>query len=122
VRRHFVKPAVPDGECGPCPVFALYPGIRLTAEEKSWKNLSLGKKLLYPSSIQRLDVRMRLEKKKVRIMSQIKGFSARNGITAALIINRDDELVNTNSQRKPLNNTYNNSYLFMMYVHHFRTL
>ena len=27
-------------ECGPCPVFALYPGIHLKTEEKSRKNLS----------------------------------------------------------------------------------
>jgi hypothetical protein len=42
VLRHFAEAAVPEGECGPCPVFALYPGIRLTTEEKSRKNLSKG--------------------------------------------------------------------------------
>ena len=40
VGKHFGETAVPEGKCGPCPVFALYPGIRLTAEEKSWKTLS----------------------------------------------------------------------------------
>ena len=33
---------MPEGECGPCPVFEFYPGIRLTTEEKSRKNLSQG--------------------------------------------------------------------------------
>ena len=40
VGRHFGEATLAEGECGPCPVFALYPGIRLTIEEKSPKNLS----------------------------------------------------------------------------------
>ena len=35
--RHFGEAAVSEGECGPCPVIALYPGIRLITEEKSRK-------------------------------------------------------------------------------------
>jgi len=39
-------------ECGPCPVFAsFYPGICLTTEEKSRKNLSEGKKNLSQSTV-----------------------------------------------------------------------
>jgi hypothetical protein len=33
---------VGGGACGPCPVFALYPSIHLTTEEKSRKDLSRG--------------------------------------------------------------------------------
>ena len=40
--RHFGEAAVPEAECGPCPVFALYPGIRLATEEKSRKTLRQG--------------------------------------------------------------------------------
>ena len=41
VGRHFGEATVPEGECGPCPVFAsLYRDIRLTTEEKSRKNIS----------------------------------------------------------------------------------
>jgi hypothetical protein len=40
--RHFGEAAVSEAECGPCPVFALYPGIRLATEEKSRKTLSQG--------------------------------------------------------------------------------
>ena len=43
VGRHFGEVAVPEGECGPFPVFALYPGIHLTTEEKSRINLSQGR-------------------------------------------------------------------------------
>jgi hypothetical protein len=35
--RQFGESAVPEGECGPCSVFALYLNIRLTAEEESRK-------------------------------------------------------------------------------------
>ena len=42
VGRHCSEAAVPEGECGPCPVFALYPGIRLATEEESRKSLSQG--------------------------------------------------------------------------------
>jgi hypothetical protein len=40
--RHFREGVVPDRECGPCPVFALYLRTRLTAEEKSGKSISQG--------------------------------------------------------------------------------
>jgi hypothetical protein len=40
VHRHFGAAAVLEGECGPCSVFALYPGISLTPEENSRKRLS----------------------------------------------------------------------------------
>jgi hypothetical protein len=42
VGRHFGEAAVAEGEFRPCPVFELYPGIRLTTEEKSRKTLSQG--------------------------------------------------------------------------------
>jgi hypothetical protein len=42
VGRHFGEATVPEGECGPCPVYAFYPGIRITTEEKSRENLSQG--------------------------------------------------------------------------------
>lgn len=37
---HFHKATVTEQECQPCLVFALHPGIHLTTEEKSWRNLS----------------------------------------------------------------------------------
>ena len=42
VDRHFGAATVPEGACGPWPFFALYPSIRLTTEQKSYKNLSHG--------------------------------------------------------------------------------
>ena len=38
----FDETAVFKGECGPCAVFALYPGIHLTGEEKSGKTIDQG--------------------------------------------------------------------------------
>ena len=38
--RHLGEAAVPEAECGPCPVSAWYAGIRLTTKEKSRENLS----------------------------------------------------------------------------------
>ena len=35
--RHFSEAAVPEGKCGTCPVFALYPSIRLTTEQNHRK-------------------------------------------------------------------------------------
>lgn len=34
-----IEAAVLEGECGPCPVFTLYPGIGLTNKEKSQRNV-----------------------------------------------------------------------------------
>ena len=41
VGRHFGEAAVAKGDSGSCPIFALYPGICLTTDEKSLKTLSL---------------------------------------------------------------------------------
>jgi hypothetical protein len=42
--RHFGEASVPGGNAGRAPTFELYPGIHLTTEEKSRKNLSQGNK------------------------------------------------------------------------------
>jgi len=42
VGTQFDEIAVFKGECETCAVFALYPGIHLTGEEKSWKTISQG--------------------------------------------------------------------------------
>lgn len=33
VDRHFGEAALPEGKCGPCPFFALHPGIYLLTKE-----------------------------------------------------------------------------------------
>jgi hypothetical protein len=44
VDRHFGEAVVSEEQCGPCTVFALYPGIPPTNEEKSRRNLKIAGK------------------------------------------------------------------------------